>query len=402
MTIQKGSSKENTPIRKQSREAERVDLEAIAEHGLAAAGFLNVSSPSDLPPHSTAQSLRQATVLHLQQRHGNSYVQRVLANGATNGLIQRQDDQEETLSTEGLGLEEELEGHPASGIMADIQRDGEGEEEAGTTANITLRPSDPSITRPPQAEIESDHSRANIAGWTTPTDGIVVSRRTADTINITINLSFAIELAREYTGERLSVLQDHENHHPTIAQNVAQEYLVDNLKTELEGLPDFRTEAPIQAAFQTAHNDFVSNEASDSRDFDSTDYSRMEEAYYGVRTPLADLASATAAVQTMVTAIDSFNSGATAEPEAAEEEEGSAEGANSARIIGLAQPVVDARAGLAQVDVDRLQYNREFKGKVSTASGHVTTLGGTQLNEAAREKLQELQTNLNSFTWTPA
>jgi hypothetical protein len=273
------------------------------------------------------------------------------------------------------------------------------------------------ITRPRLATIEAARG-ANIAGWTTPRDRILVPNKTPSTITINITLTFRIELAREYTGDRLSVLRDHENHHPTIATAVAQEYLVDNLRTALEALPDFDDEAPIQAAIESAHNDFASNEGTEARAFDTEDYSRMDEAYYGVRTPLADLASATAAVQTMVTAIDSFNNGSTAEPEAEAEEpaaetdesEGetpeeageSAEQANSTRIIALVQPVIDARAGLAQIDVDRLQYNPEFKGKVTTAGGHVTTLSGTPLNEAAQNKLQELQTTLGSFTWTPS
>ncbi|MGB3714971.1 MAG: hypothetical protein WA996_11135 [Candidatus Promineifilaceae bacterium] len=407
MPNNKGSSQEKQTVRKPSREEERAGQEALSENGLVGPAYLNVGSPGELPAHSTARSLRQAAVLQLQQLHGNHYVQRVLATGASNGSIRSQSERELQLSAEGLGLDEELEGHPSGGIMPYIQRDGEEEsgegdaEESAPTVNISLTANEPTITRPSQAAIEARHG-ANIAGWTTPRDTILVPSKTDTSITITITLNFRIKLAREYTGDRLAVLQDHENHHPTIARNVAQEYLVDNLRTALEALPDFRDGAPIQAAIQSAHNDFVSNEGTEARAFDTADYSRMEEAYYGVRTPLADLASATAAVQTMVTAIDSFNSGATAEPEAAEGEEESAEEANSTRIIALAQPVIDARAGLAQVDVDRLQYNMEFKGKVTTAGGHVTTLGGTSLNEAAQTKLQELQTTLNGFTWTPA
>ncbi len=420
MKNQKNSSPDKQPIHNPIREEEQAVQDALSELGQVGPAYLNVGSPGELPSHPTAQSMRRRAVLQLQQLHGNHYVQRVLARGVSNGSIQRQDEPEVQRS---LGLDEELEGHPSGDIRPDIQRDGEGEteegeaEEAGTTANITLSANEPTITRPRQAAIEARHG-PNIAGWTTPRDRIRVPNKTPTTITITITLTFRIELAREYTGDRLSVLQDHENHHPTIARNVAQEYLVDNLRTALEALPNFDDEAPIQAAIESAHNDFVTNEGTEARAFDTNDYSRMEEAYYGVRTPLADLASATAAVQTMVTAIDSFNSSAAAEPEAeaaepsaeTAETEGetpeevgeSPEQANSTRIIALAQPVIDARAGLAQVDVDRLQYNPEFKGKVSTASGHVTTLSGTPLNEAAQNKLQELQTSLNGFTWTPS
>lgn len=423
MTSQKETSKDKQPVRKPSRDEERSGQEAIPELGPVIAAYLDVGSPGDLPSHPTARRLRQATVLQLQQLHGNHYVQRVLAAGATNGSIQRQNEQGEELSTEGLGLDEELEGHPFSGTMPDIQRDEEGEseegdaEEAGTTATISLSANAPNVTRPSQAAIQASHGGTNIAGWTTPRDNIGVSSRTATTIDITITLNFNMELASEYTGDRLTVLRDHEDHHLAIGNNVAQEYLVDNLRTALEAMSDFSNAGAIQAAFQSAHNDFVSNEHSDSQDFDTADYSRMEEAYYGVRTPLADLAAATPAVQTMVTAIDNFNSGATAEPEAEEaepsgetaesaaetSEEGgdSPEQANSTRIIALVQPVIDARSALAQVDVDRLQYNMEFKGKVTTAGGHITTLSGTSLNEAAQNKLQELQTTLESFTWTP-
>jgi hypothetical protein len=322
-----------------------------------------------------------------------------------------------------------------------IQREGEeapaagaGAGASGPTANITLTVNAPNVTRPSQAEIEASHSGANIAGWTTPGDGIAVGSRSANSIDITVTIDFEMELASEYTGDRLNILRDHEDHHCTIGGNLAQEHLVDNLRTALEAMPDFRNTGPIQTAFQTAHTNFVRAEGTDSRAFDATDYSRMEGAYYGLRTPLADLASATPAVQTMVTTIDNFNSGATAAPEAESaapsgetaapeaesaapsgetapatpEETGApaqggeaAEQSNSTRIIGLIQPVIDARNALATVDVDRLQYNNEFKGKVSTASGHVNTLTAGPLNEAAQSKLQELQTTLASFTWTP-
>lgn len=408
MTNPKKPVQDKQSVQKPEREVQQGEQEQLPDIDLAAFGLSNIGSPADLPSHSSAKRLRQAAVLQLQQLHGNQYVQRVLDNGSTNGQIQRQEQAEEELSTEGLGLEEELEGHPFGLVRPDIQRDGEGEAEAaqaaasGTTANITLTDNAPNVTRPPQADIEAAHG-VGIAGWTTPTDAVTVPRITPTTVNINVALSFEMELAREYTGDRLGVLQDHEDHHPTIAHNAAQTYLVDNLKTALEALPDFRDTGPVQSAIQTAHNDFVTNEGTDARAFDSADYSRMEAAYYGVRTPLADLASATAAVQTMVTAIDGFNSGAAAapEPDSSGEEAESPEEANSTRIIGLAQPVIDARSGLAQVDVDRLQYNPEFKGKVTTASGHVTTLSGTSLNEAAQTKLQELQTTLSGFTWTP-
>ncbi|HET6444864.1 MAG TPA: hypothetical protein VFI27_09835 [candidate division Zixibacteria bacterium] len=407
MTNSKRPAQDKQSVLKPEREVQQGDQEQLPGIDLAAFGLSNIGSLADLPSHSSAKRLRQAVVLQLQQSHGNQYVQRALDNGSARDQIQRQEPQEEELSTEGLGLEEELEGHPFGLSGPDIQRDGEGESDApaaaepGTTANITLTDNTPNVTRPPQADIEADHG-AGIAGWTTPTDAVTVPRRTATTLNITVTLSFEMELASEYRGDRLGVLRDHEDHHPTIAHNVAQTYLVDNLKTALEALPDFRNTGPVQSAIQTAHNDFVAHEGIEARAFDSTDYSRMEAAYYGVRTPLADLASATAAVQTMVTAIDGFNSGAAAAPEPDSSGEGaeSPEEANSTRIIGLAQPVIDALSGLAQVDVDRLQYNPEFKGKVSTASGHVTTLSGTSLNEAAQTKLQELQTTLSGFTWT--
>jgi hypothetical protein len=355
---------------------------------------------SDFPDHSTARPLRQAMVLREQQQRGNAYVQRMLANHNTNGQIQRQPEEDEQLSTEGLGLEEELVGHPFSDILPDIQRDGDGDG-GGTTANITLTSETPNESRPSQAEIEAAHGGTNTVGWTTPHDDITVPSMSASSISVAINLRFDIELASEYTGERLTVLTDHENHHPTIARNVAQQYLVDNLRTALQAMSDFRDSSAIQSAIQSAHADFVSHESTEARSFDSTDYPRMEAAYYGVRTPLADLMAATAEVQTMVSAVDAFNSAATTEPEAAVEEGESPEQANSSRLISIAQPVIDARSALAAIDVQRLQYNGEFKGKVATASGHISTLGGGSLNEAAQTKLQELQTTLGSFTWTP-
>jgi hypothetical protein len=427
MTTQQGPTKDKPRLRKQSHEEKRAGQEPLQESVLAGPISWKIGSPRDLPDHITARSQRQASVLQLQQLHGNRYVQGILARQGTNGSIQRQDEPEQELGTEGLGLEEKLEGHPSLGMAPAIQRegeeestDGDGAGASGTTANITLTVNDPNVTRPSQAEIEASHSGANIAGWTTPADGISVGSRDANSIDITITIDFEMELASEYIGDRLNILRDHEDHHCTIGANLAQEHLVDNLRTALEAMPDFRNTGAIQTAFQTAHTNFVRAEGTDSRAFDAADYSRMEGAYYGLRTPLADLASATPAVQTMVTTIDNFNSGATAEPEAeaaepsgetappTPEESGTpaqggaaAEQSNSTRIIGLIQPVIDARSALATVDVDRLQYNNEFKGKVSTASGHVDTLTARPLNEAAQSKLQELQTTLASFTWTP-
>jgi len=336
---------------------------------------------SDLPGHKTARPFRQAVVLREQQR-SNAFVQGMLIDLTSNGQIQRQPDHEEDLSTQGLGLDEELKGHPLSGKIPDIQRDGDGEGgRGGTTANIALSTNPPNVSRPRQATIEANHGGTNIAGWTTPRDNISVSRRTASAIDVAITLSFNMELAREYTGGRLAVLRAHEDHHLTIGSNVAQQYMVDNLRTTLQAMSDFRDAGAIQSAFQSAHEEFVDNEGTDSRSFDTNDYPRMEAAYYGVRTPLADLAAAAPVVQTMVAAIDTFSGAATAEPESSEEADKSPEETNSTQ---------------------RLQYNAEFKGNVTTASGHVSTLSGGSLNDAAQGKLQELQSTLGSFTWTPA
>jgi hypothetical protein len=92
----------------------------------------------------------------------------------------------------------------------------------------------------------------------------------------------------------------------------------------------------------------------------------------------------------MSAAMDAFNNGAA--------------GAADADSMGkLTKAVADAQAGLSADDLARLQYNEEFKGKVSTAQGIVSkmTEKPDALAEGVKAKLDELSPILDKFTWQP-
>jgi hypothetical protein len=402
----KKAAHNKTKMQEKSRPAKTPNLPALErtleQEVIASNGVLK-----SLPDHATTAHLRQTAVLQMQQREGNAITRQFLnlsGTGQGHGLgLQLQGEEEAVptpdtpLSTEGLGIEpQELPGHGERGRQAVVQRQGGGPPApaaaAGPTANINLTVNAPQIVRLPEATISANHGRPNVAGWCTPSYNVQPIARTPNSISLTVTLDFRIELASEYTGGRLAVLQDHEQGHVIIGERVARQHFVNGMRTALQALPNFNSIPPIQTALQTAANNFVRDEGAQSQAYDNSDYPRMREAYLGVQTPLADLAAASAQVQAMVDATEAFIGHAstinTSEPENTE-------------LLRLAEQVRQARTALSEQDLARLQYNPEFKYLISACQNLASTLVDS-VAEEERPYMEELIFVLNSFTWQAA
>ena len=342
---------------------------------------------SDLPEQSNAQPARLAAVLQLQRQLGNAVVQHQIA---------RQEEEEAPAvklpNPKSLTLEKELEGHP---FGPTVQREDDAGEEALKTpsAAITLKLKDPKIKRLSEKKIQERHGKEGIAGYTKPKIKFSVSELKQYEIKVTVTISFVMDLAKEFKGGRLQVLRDHENAHILIAEKVANEFVLGPLKDDLEALPDYSNanKPQIQTAFGEKYQDFSDNEGDESEAFDDIDYPRMKEAYYGVKTPLADLSSGSAGVKKVVDTIDAFNDG------------GKAAAADAETLGGLIQPLVEAQDALGEDDLSRLQYNADFKKKVASAQKIVAGLNKKPdtLAEGVKTKLDELSPALEKFTWQP-
>lgn len=388
-TKQRNHAKTSNP---ESTRQKPVTKTAASESELLPAGGELPELLNGLPDHATARPLRQQALLQLQKQRGNGYVQRHLHPED----VQLTEENETPLPTEGLGAQEELEGHGDQGQQTVVQREGGGgaapaAAPASPTANITLTVNAPTIVRSPEADISASHGAENIAGWCTPAYNVSVTSRTATTIGMTVTLSFTIELASEYTGDRLAILSDHENGHVRLGERLARQHFVTDLQSNLQALPNFSAAPSIQGHIVTAANGFTTAEAAESAAYDAADYPRMREAYFGARTPLADLAAASAAIQRMIDALQAFNSYVTG-MDAIDTDESALE--------NVTHPIIEARTALSQVDVSRLQYNPEFKTLVATSQNfvngmkdHVSQTGGINLNE--------IELTLATFTWGP-
>ena len=352
---------------------------------------------ADLPDSANAQTNRAAAILQLQRQLGNAAVQRHISR-----QVARQEDEEAVTvklpDPKSLRVKLELEGHPF-GLA--IQREDAAAEEAVETpaADITLKLKDPKINRIPEKKVQEKHGKENIAGYTKPAIDISVQKLKRYEIKLTVTISFVMDLAKEYKGGRLQVLRDHENAHILIAEKVANEFVVGPLKDGLEAMPEFTAEnkEQIQAMFQDKLLDFEKEEGDASELFDDLDYPRMAEAYHGVATPLADLASGSAEVKQIVETIDAFNDGA---KEAAKAKGDDGDGGS---LDGLVQPLIEAQENLGETDLARLQYNDEFKKKVAKAQKIAAALDkkSDDLPAEAKAKLEELAPILEQFTWQP-
>lgn len=349
-----------------------------------------LSQLSDLPDHPSAQATRMAAILQLQRQLGNAFVQRQLEVQAE----EQEEGQEEVVELpdpKSINFELELDGHPFGQTLQ--REDGSGEEAAKTpTAVIDLELKDPKINRISEKKVQQKHGKENIAGYTKPKIKVSASNIKKHEINLTVKLTFVMDLASEYTGGRLQVLRDHENAHILIAEKVAKEYVVDPLKEKLEAMPDFSkaNKPQITSKIQSAMADFKQNEGDESQAFDDIDYPRMADAYFGVATSLADLSSGSAEVKNMVTAMDAFKNNAKT-------------AAGDAGAFGkLTQAIADAQAALGDTNLARLQYNQEFKDKVAAAQNLVDDIKKQEnLSEEIKAKLDTLNPELNKFTWQP-
>jgi len=347
---------------------------------------------------ATAALVKRASepLIGLQQRLGNQMVgdllQRVRGPGA--GQEEQQEIASDTAESEGvayspsaLRMRRELVGHGA-GEVPSVQTEEEGAGD-GPTATVTLTANEPNEISKPASKIAEDHGKPNLAGWVTPRADIQAPSISATEMELTVTLDFDMELAQEYTGEKLHVLRDHEQGHVNIGTRLGQKHLVDELKKNLEALGDFKSPDSVRTVFSTAMQTFTDQEAIKAQEYDDVDYPRMEQAYIGARLPLADLKKDSAEVASITKALEDFE----------------------ASNADLVQAALDARAALSDDDLARLQYNVEFKELVDGARSKIEGFlkGKEEAPEAEASpedkellgKVKEAQAMLDDFTWKP-
>jgi hypothetical protein len=339
-------------------------------------------------------------ILGLQPKVGNRAVNRLIETHSAMRQVEQPPLEEDTpFDTNGLGKEEELLGHGNTGARQqensppDIQRQGGGSGPVAANMNLTSNP--PMEMFLPEADIAATHGRPGVAGWTTPRYDIQVPRAAPNRVDINVTMDYDMELASEYSGDVLRVLRDHEFGHVNIGNQTAQQHLVNNLENGLERQSRL-TPTSIQSAIETAANNFERGEGQGSQSYDAMDYPRMQQAYLGARTPLADLERASGNIANLARAFRTFNVLALTSP--------------AAQIGNLAQDVLDARDGLSDDEVSRLQYNAEFKAILATCRGRISEIirrfqwnfwifEFSLLDQNVRNKLDELSAVLGDFTW---
>jgi hypothetical protein len=333
-------------------------------------------------------------------------LQRQVGNRAVQQLVQRQtpvsgpvpEEEEEPIDTAGLGIAGKTAGHGDQGTdhltePPDVQRQGGG---GSVAANITYTKNDPNVIRKPAADIASGHGQPDAAGWTTPRYNIGVPFANPSRIDINVTLDFDMELASEYTGATLSVLQDHENGHVNIGREKGQTHLVDDLESSLESNTAL-SRPTIQSAIGAASSSFVTEEQTASQSYDATDYPRMHQAYLGARTPLADLESASGTIRDAAAKLRSFTGGVSV-------------GTQGQAAI-FANDATDACQNLGTNELSILQYNPEFKALVASARAKIDEyiesfhydlwiVEFSLLTDTTRTALETLAMALGGFTWT--
>ena len=368
----------------------------LAQHGAEPSWLLN---QAQIPLIQ-----RQAWAGALGQKVGNRSLRQILKAP----VLQREEDEateDAPLDTSQLGVEEkELSGHPGQLPFPQVavkrnaapewlQRVGGG---AAPTVTVTIN----LVANPPvydhtksAATIAAEHGGANVAGWTKPLYNIAVPSLTANTITIDVTLDFAIDIASELAGGQLQVMQDHEFGHVMIGEEEGQAHLVDGLKSNLEGMATFAgNQAAIQRHIVAAGAAFAAAEGTHSQTFDTNDYPRMTEAFFGVNSALADLEANSAEVADLVSAMDylHFVAGAVSL------------GTGEGEIDAATEAVINARWALSDDDLARLQYNEQFKDLVADLTLAVEHLK-TAIPDShyAQETLDELLQTLPDFTWMP-
>ena len=354
---------------------------SIIESPATLPDFSKRAQLSGLPHHATTRQLRQQHVLNLQRWHGNHFVQRHMADNR----IARQDEEEAVeappMNSAVLAFDEEIEGHAAPAGFVQLQPAG-----SGNTANINLVVNAPNVVRMSEKDIAAAHGRPNIAGWTSSQLRSSPTPPTAHSISITLTLNFTMELASEYSGVPLQILQDHENGHVKIAKRIAED-LKENLKFDLEALPDFTADNEVQAAaiVRRVTQDFVTDDRKEQDAFDAADYHRMTQAYLGSKTPLADLEAQSAAIKSMADALRGFKAAVDL----------------GTLIQFMAQQVVQAGSGLSADDLSRLQYNPEFKALVGSIQREVRWMldMGDSIGSYLFDLMSQVDVTLMKFAW---
>jgi hypothetical protein len=344
-------------------------------------------------------------VLKLQRQVGNRAVRRLVEDAGS--FVQRQssesapgaEEEEERIDTAGLGVSGKTPGHGDQGnedftAPPAVQRQGGGT--GGVAANVTFTKNDPAIVRKPAADIASGHGQADAAGWTTPRYSVGVPFANPSRIDLNVTLDFDMELASEYTGATLSVLQDHENGHVNIGREKGQTHLVDDLETSLESNAAL-SRPIIQTAIGSATSTFVTEEQTASQTYDAADYPRMHQAYLGARTPLADLESSSGNIRNAAVKLRSFIGGVSA-------------GTQGQAAI-FANDATDACQALSVNELSVLQYNPEFKTLVASARSKIDEyiesfhydlwiVEFSSLTDTTRTALETLAMALEGFTWS--
>ncbi|MDQ2808828.1 MAG: DUF922 domain-containing Zn-dependent protease [Chloroflexota bacterium] len=362
--------------------------------------------------------VRIAMLQRMQQTYGNRAVQRMMAVQRDPAPAAPADPQQAPAPPDlsGTAITRELPGHgdTGTGATATAAPPTTAPPSAPTaphyTAGVTINPSAPAIARPRGELIADAHGRPGAMGWTTPFINVPDPAVAGTNLNITVNLTFQMELAAEYVDGRLSVLQDHENVHVEIAKKKADLHLKQELEAALNAMTAF-SRTGYTAALQGAINKFISEEAKDSQTFDNVDYPRMVAAYRGVRVPLATLAAGSRGIRTMVGTLTAFNAGV--RPTADED-----------RVVSLAQGVIGATGGVSATDLTPLQYNPGFKALAASAGSAADTYAERNamigpmppdpnhpdqemprppaIKEETRSALTQLKQSLGTFTWKGA
>ncbi len=356
------------------------------------------------------------TMLSLQREAGNQAVRQLVEPSPEKGhpvpqawsQIFRQEEEAEVgagdaseIDTSQFEMEVELPGHGNTGggtTEGGIISRAPGDSSSGVDASVTMTVNTPNEISKPEADIARDHGRPGVAGWTTPKYDIKVPYVDNDEITVNVTLDFDIELASEYTGAALDVLSDHEQGHVVIGTKKGEEHLKDGLEAGLETFPSFDASSPpaIQAVITNAANNFTTDEGNESQSFDDSDYPRMQQAYMGANSTLADLGAAAPNIKSMAEAIQDFNAALPLTDEA--------------DVDSVAQPVFAAEAALSEDELSRLQYNPEFKALVTTCAERITAfiesydwdlwfIEFSTLDDSARDTLDMVRDTLNNFEW---
>jgi hypothetical protein len=263
-------------------------------------------------------------------------------------------------------------------------------------ATVTYTKNEPNIIRKPAADIAAGHGQADAAGWTTPRYNVGVPFANPSRIDLNVTLDFDMELASEYTGATLSVLQDHENGHVNIGREKGQTHLVDDLESGLESNAAL-SRPIIQTAIGSATSTFVTEEQTASQSYDATDYPRMHQAYLGARTPLADLESASGTIRAAAAKLRSFIGGVSV--------------GTQGQAALFANDATDACQALSVNELSVLQYNPEFKALVASARSKIDEyiesfhydlwiIEFSLLTDTTRTALETLAMALDGFTWS--